>query len=167
MTKGKNMLQAIWAQSQDGIIGDGLDIPWYIPEDFQHFKTMTQGNNVIMGRKTWESLPKKPLPKRNNYILSSQQPSKWSQDAYVINNIDKTPEDGWIIGGSEIYRQYMDTIEVIEQTVVDMYLEGEVSNPVYAPKIPNNFIVQNESLWKTSHSPQGSLNYKFVTWKKI
>ena len=61
----------------------------------------------------------------------------------------------------------MDTIEVIEQTVVDMYLEGEVSNPVYAPKIPNNFIVKNESLWKTSHTLQGSLNYKFVTWKKI
>lgn len=161
------MLQAIWAQSQDGIIGDGLDIPWHISEDFQHFKTMTQGNNVIMGRKTWESLPKKPLQKRNNYILSSQQPSEWSQGAYVINSIDQTPDDGWVIGGRQIYDQYMDKIGIIEQTIVDVNLEGEVSNPVYAPRIPNNFIVQNESLWKTSHTPQGFLNYKFVTWKKI
>lgn len=161
------MLQAIWAQSQDGIIGDGLDIPWYIPEDFQHFKTMTQGNNVIMGRKTWESLPKKPLPKRNNYILSSQQPSDWSQGAYVINSVDQTPDDGWVIGGRRIYDQYMDKIGFIEQTIVDINLEGVVNNPVYAPRIPNNFIVQNESLWKTSQTSQGSLNYRFVTWKKI
>ena len=52
----------IWAQARNGIIGVDNTIPWHIPEDFAHFKTTTFGSTVVMGRKTWDSLPRKPLP---------------------------------------------------------------------------------------------------------
>jgi len=80
------MLGAIWAQSLDGIIGDGEQMPWHVPEDLKHFKDVTMGAPVIMGRKTWESLnPKfRPLPGRENYVLSSRAPGQWSAGAQVI-----------------------------------------------------------------------------------
>ena len=67
------MLGAIWAQSVDGIIGDGEDMPWHLPEDLKHFKDTTSGHPIIMGRRTWESLPFKPLPNRKNIVLSSRE----------------------------------------------------------------------------------------------
>lgn len=161
-----NMLKAIWAQSQDGIIGDGLDIPWYIPEDFQHFKSLTQDSNIIMGRKTWESLPKKPLPNRNNYVLSSHQSGQWSQGAQVIYNINQSPDDGWVIGGQNIYEQYLDKVTVIEQTCVKVHLAESVSVPIYAPRIPDDFTIVEETEWTISENPHDQLYYKFVTWKR-
>ena len=95
------MIGAIWAQSRNGVIGDGQGMPWHIPEDLKHFKAVTLGQPVIMGRRTWESLPFKPLPGRENLVLSSRDPGEWSAGATVITEI---PQEGWIIGGGEVYR---------------------------------------------------------------
>lgn len=160
------MLKAIWAQSQEGIIGDGLNIPWYIPEDFKRFKSLTQGSNIIMGRKTWESLPTKPLPNRENYVLSSHDPGEWSQGANVINNIDQSPDNGWVIGGQNVYEQYMDKIGIIEQTCVGVLLSESVKHPVYAPDIPDDFSIVEETEWTISKTPRGRIYYRFVTWER-
>ena len=77
------MLGAIWAQSLDRVIGTGTDMPWDVPEDLKFFKEVTMGHPVIMGRKTWESLPFKPLPGRANHVLSSREPGAWSDGAFV------------------------------------------------------------------------------------
>ena len=61
----------IWAQDLNGGIGRDGKLPWYIPEDLKNFKKITTQSIVIMGRKTWDSLPLKPLPKRRNIVLSS------------------------------------------------------------------------------------------------
>jgi dihydrofolate reductase len=69
------LLNIIFAQSSNGIIGKDGSIPWNLPEDMQHFKRHTSSYPVIMGRKTWESLPKsvRPLPSRPNLVISHQQ----------------------------------------------------------------------------------------------
>ena len=65
-------INLIWAQDYNGGIGKEGNIPWYISEDLKHFKKLTQNSIVIMGRKTWDSLPFKPLPSRRNIVLSSR-----------------------------------------------------------------------------------------------
>ena len=65
-------IELIWAQDQQGGIGKNRKLPWHISEDLQNFKKITSGYPIVMGRKTWESLPFKPLPNRHNIVLSSQ-----------------------------------------------------------------------------------------------
>lgn len=73
------MISLIWAQARDSqgrpVIGANNTIPWHIPEDFQRFKELTSGHPIIMGTRTWESLPKKPLPNRTNIVLSNNPSS--------------------------------------------------------------------------------------------
>ncbi|MGO1834016.1 MAG: dihydrofolate reductase, partial [Actinomycetaceae bacterium] len=68
---------AIWAQSLDRVIGDGASMPWHIPEDLAHFTRVTSGSPVVMGRRTWLSLPERfrPLPGRTNIVLTSADPA--------------------------------------------------------------------------------------------
>lgn len=77
------MLGAIWAQSLDGVIGDGAGMPWHLPEDLKHFKEITFGHPIIMGRRTWEALPMRPLPGRPNHVVSSREAGTWSNGAFV------------------------------------------------------------------------------------
>jgi len=65
-------IRAIAAIAENGVIGDGLSIPWRISDDFKHFKKTTLGGIIVMGRKTWESLGKRPLPGRENVVLTSR-----------------------------------------------------------------------------------------------
>ena len=62
---------AIVAIAENGVIGNGLEIPWHISEDFKHFKRTTTGGIIVMGRRTWESLGSKPLPNRENVVITS------------------------------------------------------------------------------------------------
>ncbi|WP_236630246.1 dihydrofolate reductase [Corynebacterium atypicum] len=73
----------------DGVIGDGQSMPWHIPEDMAHFKEVTMSAPVVMGRKTWESLPERfrPLPGRRNVVVSSRRPGEWSLGAEVIGGL--------------------------------------------------------------------------------
>ena len=64
-------LKAIVAVALNGVIGNGLDIPWHISEDFKHFKKTTTGGIIVMGRKTWQSLGERPLPNRENVVITS------------------------------------------------------------------------------------------------
>ena len=69
-------IHLIWAQDQNGGIGKNGNLPWHIPEDLKNFKKITFGSTIVMGRKTWDSLPIKPLPKRRNIILSNNVSEK-------------------------------------------------------------------------------------------
>lgn len=90
--------------SKNGI-GKNNSIPWKIKEDLQFFKKMTSGGTVIIGRKTWESLPVKPLPNRTNIVLSGS------------NGIPEDIPDAWIIGGSSVYRQVLENNLITEMYV--------------------------------------------------
>ena len=98
-------IHLIWAQDKNGSIGINGDLPWHIPQDLKNFKKITLNQVIVMGRKTWDSLKLKPLPKRRNIVLTSQHKI---QDVDVFNNvnellkslIDSKEKQIFIIGGA-------------------------------------------------------------------
>ena len=142
------MLRAIWAQTHDRVIGDGYDMPWYLPEDLAHFKNTTLDHPIIMGRATWESLPRRPLPGRDNIILSTRPPGDWSTGATVTT---EPPQDGWIIGGGQVYASTLPLVDAITMTLIDAHLAPLVGDgAVFAPDITGIFTIESETDWLTS-----------------
>lgn len=177
------MLGAIWAQSLDGVIGDGVVMPWHVPEDLKHFKEVTMGAPVIMGRKTWDSLnPKfRPLPGRDNIVLSRREPGEWSEGATVVGNIDAAletaPGDAWIIGGGQLYNSALDRVDTIELTLMGVQVgDAYGSDAVHAPAVPDAFSLSADTDWLTSESghltipgqPPSELpmKYRFLTYDR-
>src|SRR5215472_5878794 len=100
----------VLAVAEDGVIGAGGTIPWRIPEDMKRFKTLTMGKPLVMGRKTWDSFPKKPLPGRTNIVITRDR--GWHADgAAVVHSLEEglerarreNPSEIVIAGGAEIY----------------------------------------------------------------
>ena len=106
------MISIIAAVSEDFGIGRNNDLLWYIPEDLERFKRLTYGKTVIMCKKTWESLPRKPLPGRKNIVISDS-PGDRIENAVTAFSIEDAlnksgqAEEIFIIGGASIYRQFM------------------------------------------------------------
>ena len=106
------MISIIVAISEDNGIGFKNELLWRIPADMKRFKNLTLGNTVIMGKKTWESLPKRPLPGRNNIVITDNPEDRFEGGltVYSIEEALKLCKDGsenFIIGGGSIYRQFM------------------------------------------------------------
>ena len=115
----------IWAQSANGIIGRQGTIPWHLPEDQAHFKHLTMGYAVLMGRATWESLPPRyrPLPGRDNIVITHQRHYP-APGAQVITNLDQLnpTQSTWVIGGEQLYRLTLKHAQYCEVTEIDLYL---------------------------------------------
>ena len=108
------MLGMIVACDRNGAIGKDGDLPWKQSTDLQHFKQVTMGSNLIMGRKTWDSLPGM-LPGRTHYVLS-----RGEVDGVEVIDLDKALEiDGWVIGGGEIYELFLPHVEELHRTIID------------------------------------------------
>lgn len=160
------MFIAIWASNEEGIIGDGEQLLWDVPEDLRFFKTTTQGSPVIMGRRTWDSLPIKPLPGRTNLILSKtlKEPPPGAELVTSLENDNFThPEKTYyIIGGGEIYNLFLPITSIIIRTVVKkpvpLLTPGESNSYVYAPEITEEFELVEENGWFLSEKEQ--LEYK-------
>ncbi|GGG17907.1 dihydrofolate reductase [Rhodococcoides trifolii] len=150
----------IWAQSLSGVIGADGGIPWRIPEDMAHFREVTAGGRVVMGRKTWDSLPARfrPLPGRTNLVMTRS--SEWSAEgAQRVASLDEVLDGGdvWVIGGGEIYRAALPFADVLEVTEVDVDIEGDT----VAPEVPSTFAATVGD-WQTS-SPSG-IRYRYVRY---
>ncbi|HEX4535243.1 MAG TPA: dihydrofolate reductase [Rhizomicrobium sp.] len=120
------------AVAQNGVIGNHGVMPWRIPEDMKHFKAVTMGKPIIMGRKTWESLPKKPLPGRTNIVVTRD--ARFAGDgAVVVHSLDdaiaaanrETPEEIAIIGGAQIYEEALPQADRIYLTQVHAAVAGD------------------------------------------
>ncbi|PGO60749.1 dihydrofolate reductase [Priestia megaterium] len=104
-------------------IGDADgNLLFHIERDMKHFKSATSGKHVVMGRKTWDSLPKKPLPKRKNYVLTMDEKFE-AEGATILRSIDEVLELGkkhevFVIGGGEIYGQLIDDADRLMMTHV-------------------------------------------------
>jgi len=129
----------IVAVAQNRVIGKDNQLIWNIPEDMAHFKALTAGHTVLMGRKTWESLPPRfrPLPGRRNIVVS-RQADYAAPGAELANSLEEglalaaTNETVFIIGGAEIYRQAMPLADRLEITEVELSPEGDS----WFPEIP-------------------------------
>lgn len=146
------MIAAIVAMSENRVIGANGKIPWSIPEDMRRFKELTTGHTVLMGRKTYESLPKKfrPLPDRRNVVVTRNDLYKLSlppdeQNVEVVSSAaefieqwssDAQPDSKlWIIGGGEIYKEALPYCQMIYLTLV----QGKISGDTYFPNFEHEF----------------------------
>ncbi|MEV0709763.1 dihydrofolate reductase [Nocardia aurea] len=144
----------IWAQSPTGVIGYRNTIPWRVPEDMANFKSVTMGHPVVMGRRTWDSLPPRfrPLDGRRNIVVSRD--AEWSADgaeraASVPEALELTGQDHvWIAGGGEIYRAAMDLATELLVTEVDTDVDGDA----YAPVIGPEWRTEQDAPWHTSRT---------------
>jgi dihydrofolate reductase len=128
----------IWAQAQGGVIGADGALPWHLPEDLKLFRTLTTGSTVVMGRRTWESLPDRfrPLPGRTNVVLTTD-PS-WSADgARRAASVEEVLGDGgdlWVIGGGRVYAAFLPHADRLVVTDVDTRVDGDTWAPVPGPE---------------------------------
>lgn len=127
-------ISLILAMADNGVIGNKGGIPWRLPEDMRRFKSLTLGKPNIMGRKTWESLPKKPLPGRTNIIVTRDRNYR-AEGATVVATIDEAlgrakaenPQEIMIIGGAEIYRASLPRATRIHLTEIHDDIKGDTT----------------------------------------
>jgi dihydrofolate reductase len=129
------VISLVYAQSRNGIIGADGGLPWRLPSDLKRFKEMTFGKPIIMGRKTWEGLPKRPLPGRVNIVVSRQLGFK-AEGAIVADSVSaaiaaagQVPEI-CVIGGGKIYNMFLPVADRIYLTEVDAEVSGDTPAPV-------------------------------------
>ena len=136
------MVSLIVAKSKNNVIGNKGRIPWYIPNDLKRFKELTTNNVVIMGRKTFESLPKeyRPLPNRVNIILSNDK--SYNKNCCIVCDNLKTAikkagnnKKIFIIGGGEVYKEGLKYADRVYVTEVD----GEFEGDTYSPKLNSHW----------------------------
>ncbi len=128
------------AVARNGIIGRRGDLPWRISSDLKRFKQITLGKPVIMGRKTWESLPRRPLVGRLNIVITRHHGYR-AEGAVVVASIDEAiarareaeTEEICVIGGSDIFRQFLPMADRLYLTEVDLEPEGDVFFPPLDP----------------------------------
>ena len=131
-------LSIIVAIASDGAIGRANDLLWHLPADLKRFKELTTGHTILMGRKTFESLPRGPLPNRRNIIISRSLPAQPGAEVYpTIQQAMEacaSDEEVFIIGGGEIYRQLLPDTERIYLTRVQAsFPDAEVFFPELDP----------------------------------
>lgn len=130
------MIRMIWAEDRNGMIGSSSHpgLLWQVPEDLSHFKFMTADQVVVMGRRTWESLPagSRPLSGRTNLVLTRQL--DWSAvgaTAYASTaQLMVDHQSFWVIGGREIYQEFLPYAQMVSRTVIDSDTIGDLSAPV-------------------------------------
>ena len=113
------------AVSPEGIIGKDNSIPWHYSADLKRFKRLTVGKTVIMGRKTWESLPIKPLPDRRNIVITRSNLDDVDCFRSISKALNTCEGDGWFIGGAGIYKEALDLADIIDMTLVPDNVSGE------------------------------------------
>jgi dihydrofolate reductase len=131
-------LSLIVACSRDGVIGRDGDLPWHLPSDLKRFKALTEGHAVIMGRRTWESLPERfrPLPGRRNLVLT-RRPDYEAPGAEVFGSLSAAVAavagSGFVIGGGQVYDEALPLARRAYVTHVDTDVEGDTFFPDLVP----------------------------------
>ena len=155
-------LTLITAISENNVIGNNGKLPWSIPEDLKRFQILTKNHPVIMGRKTYESIPeeKRPLKQRKNIVLTKN--SDFNSDGiYIAKNIEEAIDlcegkEGYVIGGESVYREFLPYTNKMELTKIHREFEGDT----YFPEI-------NWNEWeKIMEMDRFSLGFSFTTYRR-
>lgn len=161
------ILSLVAAMANNRVIGRDNDMPWHLPADLKHFKAVTLGKPVIMGRKTFESIGR-PLPGRRNLVISRQADFR-PQGVEVVSSLDdalaatKSAEEVMVIGGGQIYRQALAVAQRLYLTFIDADIEGDTCFPDW----------EAENCWKKVQESQfladihNQYNLTFVTFERL
>ncbi|MEI5585174.1 MULTISPECIES: dihydrofolate reductase [unclassified Agromyces] len=161
----------VWAEAHGGVIGAGGGMPWHVPEDLAHFKRTTHGEPVVMGRRTWDSLPTRfrPLPGRANIVITRQ--ADWTAEGAVRA---RSVEEGlalaasdaddwiWVIGGAELFARTIGDADRLVVTELDLDVDGDTFAP---PRGPEWRLVAADPAdgWRTSSR---GARYRFRTYER-
>jgi len=167
MTATGARIGLVWAEAHDRVIGADGGMPWHVPEDLAHFRDVTMGAPVIMGRRTWESFPDRfrPLPGRRNIVVTGQD--GWRADgAERAASLDTALElagdgDVWVIGGGRLFAEAIDRAAVLEVTELDLDVDGDT----FAPARDDWPVTATDpdAGWHTSRS---GIRYRFLTLER-
>ncbi|WP_306299972.1 dihydrofolate reductase [Arthrobacter sp. BF1] len=166
----------IWAQTNQGVIGADGGMPWHLPEDMAHFKRVTLGHPVVMGRRTWESFPDKfrPLPERTNIVVT-RQPG-WASTpeaagAVVLDSVEEALVEAqfspggnevWVIGGGQVFEQLAEHCNVAVVTVIN----SDVSGDTQAPGLGQEWSFRGASPLEGWHTSKNGTEYRITLWAK-
>lgn len=165
-TVRRRRVAAIVAAGNDGAIGRDGDLPWHIAGDMRRFKSLTMGHPVIMGRRTWESLPKRPLPGRRNIVVS-RNPDFRAEGAETAPSVEAAiaacaaDEIPFVIGGGQIYAAAFPLLTEILMTRVDTSVEN--ADTFFPTLKEDEWSVSEQS--ETMTTDQG-LSYHFLTYRR-
>ena len=157
-------ISIIVAKSKNNVIGKNNQLPWYLPADLHHFKSITMGKPIIMGRKTAESIGK-PLPGRRNIIITRDK-NFHANGCDVVHSIDdalnaeKTEKEVMIIGGANLYSQFLPRADCIYMTIIDAELEGDI----FFPELNSEWKLTSEE--KFSGDEKNKYAYRFLIYRR-
>lgn len=156
------MIALVAAVSENNCIGKNNSLPWHIPEDMKRFKELTTGHTVLMGRKTWESIPEKfrPLPKRKNIVITRNTHYPVPVGVVLYHSVDDALKhekgDIMVIGGAEIYTQSIALADTLHITHIRTFIEDGTA---FFPTIDKN-------IWR-EFEREDHEHFSFVTYKKL
>lgn len=164
-------IHLIFARARNGVIGRDNQLPWHLPEDLAFFKQKTGGATVVMGRKTWDSLPPRfrPLPGRDNVVVTRQNgwlPSPASDRVHVATDLDSAlataatlGQSVWVIGGAQIYAQSLALADEVWVTEIDQDFDGDA----YAPVLDGQW----REVSREGHTSSNGLPFAFVCYQRL
>lgn len=161
-------VRMIWTEDINGVIGSQAEtgVPWNLPEDLINFRFLTDEQAVVMGRRTWDSLPAvwRPLPGRNNLVLTRER--GWARNGCLtyhdVGRVLADYPELWVIGGAEVYKEFLPFATVIHRTKIEVEIPGSL----FSPKLDRSWIPvsaqqRRPPKWRTSTN---GLRYKFETF---
>ena len=149
--------------SSNRVIGVNNTLPWHISEDLKHFKSLTMGHTIIMGRKTYESIGR-PLPNRRNIVISRNTEASY-EGAEVVHSIEdafsicKNDNEVFVIGGSNIYEQALSLVDYIYITEIKKSFSGDA----FFPEINKQMWIESS---RENHITNDGLEFSFVKYQK-
>ncbi|HET6531633.1 MAG TPA: dihydrofolate reductase [Actinoplanes sp.] len=151
----------IWAEARHRVIGAHGGIPWHVPGEQALFKQRTIGTTVVMGRATWDSLPRRPLPGRRNVVLT-RDPA-WRADgaerAGSVEEVLERYDDVWVIGGAAVYAAFLRYADHVVRTEIDLEVVGDT----FAPELGSEWRAATETAWRTAAN---GVKYRVVDYRR-
>ena len=161
-----SLIALVLAMADNGVIGARGAIPWRLPDDLRRFKAITMGKPILMGRKTWDSLPRKPLPGRSNIVITRDRAFR-AEGAVIAHSLDEAiaraqseqPDEIMIVGGAEIYLAALPRAGLVHLTQV----HGDFAGDAHMP--PFDMDVWRETAREDRETVEG-LRYSYVTLER-
>ena len=159
-------IHLIYARAANGVIGLNNTMPWHLPEDLAHFKQLTHGNPVVMGRKTWDSLPARfrPLPGRTNIVVT-RNADRHADGVVGASSLEEALQAAasqgdtiWVMGGAQIYAQALPLADAVEVTIIHQDFVGDAHAPTLG--------AEWTEVTRQDHVSSQGLPYSFVRYER-
>jgi dihydrofolate reductase len=160
------VITIVAAVARNGVIGRDNAIPWRIPEDLAHFRALTLGHAVVMGRRTWDSLPDRfrPLPGRRNVVLTRNTEwraagAEWAGSLEEAIDLVRDEQRVFVIGGAQIYAAALSLADELELTEIDLEVEGDALFPSFESD-------EFEEIAREPHVSSDGVAFAFTTYER-